>query len=510
MIFVERSRPETVEQVQSALEVSGPVAAVGDDDGSTWYCTAGVISPDASTDHLVVVTNPTDQPVSGTITVYPSQNNTIGEPVPYDPAVQAIEVPANGQLEVSLAPIVILLDEDLALPTGAFVGALVEFDSGGLTVHHAQLTPFGSDLEACATSAAATWWFAAGTTLRDVSYQMFLLNPFPDDAVVDITFVRADGIRTPNAVAGRLVRAQSLTVIDLTPVQPVLDQVTAEITTRTGRVIAERVQFFGPEGEGPRGVSLTAGTNALSDQWFFPAGGAVAGAGESYVIFNPNEGPAEVEFELKTDADVDGDTAPRQVPVGPSEWWVVNAQLHPTHPLSQDTAAAIDVTGPELLGAQYFVSVRSFNETQVSAERVLTQPLESGLGVASSFGISQSSTDQLLAIPPWLDIAATDPTGDDVGELAVLNPAGDTISRIEIWVGGQGQLTLRESSELPPRRRAAFDLGTLLQPGDEWIQVRSSTGVMAEMVTVTNNGIAVTHGVPAEGSVSVPNLFSFD
>lgn len=491
-----------------ALEVGGPVAAVGEDQGSTWYCAAGFGTPDAQNDHRVIVTNDSDQVATGSLTIFPSLLDTVGNPVPFERAVQPLEIAPYSQQVVSLAPIVASLDPLLATNTGSFVGALAEFSAGGVSVEHATITPFGRDIAPCSTTAGTNWWFASGTTTSDVSYQLYLLNPFPDDAVVDITFLTDGGVRTPSTFTGRLIPSQSLTMLDLSPSFAPWDQVTAEITTRTGRVVAERIQLFRNE-QGPVGVSLTPGVNVMAEQWFFPAGAAAPGTAESYVIFNPNDEPAEVEFELKPDsADRAGDIAPLGVSMGANERWVVNVSVHPAHPVS--TVATIDATTVAGRGERFFVSVRSFNGVPIVVERILTRPVDQARGVATSFGLTRSSTSQVLAIPQWLE---TDVPEDAArrGELAVLNPAGDTISRVEVWVGGGGAAAvLREQAELAPRRRAAFDLNTLLRPGDTWIRVVSSSGTMAEIVVAPANGIAVSAAIPDVGTVSTPDLLSFD
>ncbi|MEM7095592.1 MAG: DUF5719 family protein [Actinomycetota bacterium] len=510
MIWVDRTGDDASDAATQDLGVVvGPRVPGEGSLGSTWYCAGGFTTPDALNDHRVILTNPTEEPARGSLTLYPSLIDVEGNPRPFQPAVQPIELAGNEQSVISLAPIVASLDADLATPTGSFVGALVEFDSGSAIVEHAVVTPLGQDLAVCATEASTSWWFASGTTTADVTYQVHLLNPFPDDAVVDLVFLTDGGARTPSIFTGRLVPAQSLTVLDLSPSFAPWDQVAAEVTTRTGRVIVERIQVFRNQA-GPVGLSLTPGTSALSDQWFFPAGSGAPGASESFVIYNPNDEAAEVEFELKPDsADRAGDNAPLGVPLGPNERWVVNVSRHPSHPVS--TVATIDATEAAVRGERFFVSIRSFNGVPVLAERVWSRPLEVGLGVASSFGITAASTDQTLAVPPWFEPGAIDDvsTGRQ-GELAVLNPAGDTISRVEVWVGGPGGEVLRERAELAPRRRAAFDLNTLLREDDTWIRVVSSTGTMAEIVVAPTDTIATAAAIPGVGTTSIPNLLSFD
>ena len=482
------------------VQAGGPVSAAPDASGTTWYCPAGFITPDSANDHVVILTNPTDEPATGTLTIYPSLLDVDGNPLPFPRAVQPIEVPAGAQRQISLAPLVASLDDRLATNTGAFAAALAEFEGAGVTVEHTVVAAQGSDIGPCATSASTSWWFASGTTTADVAYQLYLLNPFPDDAVVDISFVTDAGSRSPTAFKGKLIPAQSLTVLQVAPEVPVNAQMTAQVTVLTGRVIAERIQLFENEA-GPRGLSLSLGSNRLAEQWFFPAGRSLPGSGESYLIYNPGDAAAEVEFELKPDsADRVGDVAPLAVPVGPRERWIVTVSDHPSHPV--DALAAIDartMVGP---GEPFFVSIRSFNGVPVVAERIFTRPLSQG-GVTASMGIDVAATDQAMTVPALVSIGET-------ATLAVLNPSGDTIARVEILVGGPEGEELRAEAELAPRRRGVFDLQGLVEAGDQWIRVRSTTGTIAELTVASNGLLLSTAAIPVQGTTSVPDLLAFE
>ena len=447
LFFDQRTSASTDAQIIPAVAGMGPAAAPVGASGSTWYCPAGFATPDGANDHLVVITNPSDQPVTGTLTLFPALVDIEGNSLPFARAAQPLDIAPMSQSTIELGPLVASLDPDLATSGGALVAAMVEVDAGGVFVDHSVGAFQGRDVGPCATSAAQNWWFASGTTTAEVGYQLYLLNPFPDDAVVDISFVTDAGSRSPSAFAGKLIPAQSLTVLQVSPEVRVNAQATAQITARRGRVIAERIQLF-ENPEGPGGLSLSMGSNRLSEQWFFPAGRSAPGAGESYVIYNPSDSAAEVEFELKPDsADRLGDVAPLVVPVGSRERWIVSVTGHPTHPV--DELATIVATMPDGV-EQFFVSIRSFNGVPILAERVLTRPLGQG-GVTASVGVDVAATNQLVAIPALID-------GADAATLAVLNPAGNTISRVQLIVGGPDGERGLDTVELAPRRRASFEV----------------------------------------------------
>jgi len=469
--------------------------------GATWYCPAGFVTPDESANHIVTITNPSDTTASGSLTLFPSLNDTTNVPRPFERAVQQISLPPFSQQEFSLASLVVSLDPQLALNTGAFVGALVETDRSAVTTHHTVVTPLGVDSGPCADAPSASWSFASGTTTADVRYLLYVLNPFPDDAVIDISVVTDDGTRTPGSFRGQLVQRQSLIVIPVDPEVAVRPQAALQVTAKSGRVIVERLQEFRND-QGPQGLSLALGAPAPAEQWFFPAGRSVSdGAGESYIVFNPTSQVAEIEFETAVDApDRRGDVAPSPFPIGPGERWIVTVDDHASHP---DESLASLVVGTSLRADDgYFASVRSFNGVPVVVERIVTRPVTSGIGVSAAAGITHTSDNQVVGLPPTLVV--------DDSQLAILNPAGDTIARIEIFAGSAGGETLVAESELPPRRRGVFRLQDIAGADTEWIRIVSTEGVMAELIDSSARGITATRPSGAAGSLEVPELLVFD
>jgi len=208
LVVVDRGTPEpTVQDVQARIQrelvprdTERPWA---DATGCTWYCPAGFATPDTATDHLVIITNVSDDDVEGTLTIFPALLDTAGNTVELrddlSRRAQPIEIAAGSQSTIELGPLVASLDPALATSGGAFVAAMVDVEGTGITVDHTVVAFQGRDVSPCATSAAENWWFASGTTTADVTYQLYLLNPFPDDAVVDVDFVTDAGTRTPFA-----------------------------------------------------------------------------------------------------------------------------------------------------------------------------------------------------------------------------------------------------------------------------------------------------------------------
>ena len=123
----------------------------------------------------------------------------------------------------------------------------------------------------CASNASTEWNFAAGTTRSGSRQIISIYNPFPDNAVLDITFAADGRTRRPEAFNGLVVPPNALLPIDITDVITLAETIGARIETRIGRVVAERMLFFGDEFD-PRGLSSGIGSPTLNKIWVFPGG----------------------------------------------------------------------------------------------------------------------------------------------------------------------------------------------------------------------------------------------
>ena len=177
---------------------------------------------------MVLANTSGDATAVGEVTVYAS-----GEGAPAEPVIQPVEVAAGSIVRVRLG--------DVA--TAPFAAALVETSGGRLVVEQEVVGPTGRDVGRCATRPSSSWYFPYGQTTADATLQIALFNPFPGNAVVDITFVDdEDGFRSPVAFGGVLVPAQKLVVVDIGPVVTRRARVSTRIEARAGRIVAQRLQ----------------------------------------------------------------------------------------------------------------------------------------------------------------------------------------------------------------------------------------------------------------------------
>lgn len=476
-----------------------PVASTANSLGSSWYCAAGLVDTQRNYDHVIILTNPGDEPANGRVTFYPAVPDGRGSSSAGEPIERLVDLPAGGQMRLSLAEFLPELPEVFNNAVEVYAAALVEFDLGGIVAEHAVVSPEGVGGGPCASSAAPEWYFASGTTTLGVRNLIALFNPFAGNAVVDVSFATDGGIREPGAYDGLVIPGRSVLVIDTSTVVTVNAQMAVSIEARAGRFVAERLQLFGAD-EGPRGMSVVLGMSEPATQWFFPAGRAVAGAGESYIIYNPGDLPADIDFEVRLDApDENGEIPPFAINVPSMQRVVVVLDETDNQPLSTTSTVRRGDRIPD--GVGYWTAVRSFNDVPVVVERVVTTEDTNPAGVAATAGSPLASTVQRVALPTSESLRSV---------LAVLNPAGDTISRVTVTaVGGRGSGSdVLAEMELPPRSRGVVDLGEL--PTDALaLLIESSTPVMAELASSNRDGATSTMAIPDAAATDIPDLFSF-
>ena len=144
----------------------------------------------------VVITNPTDGAMSGQVYVYLPQGG---------PIVVPVDVAARQQQAVDLG----------ALSDAKYVGAMVELDGYGAGVDQTAVAATGSSVAPCTNAPSEHWYFADGTTVDGVDYDLILTNPYPDTASVRLTFATSAGQRTPPQFDGYVIPPHSVRFVDV-------------------------------------------------------------------------------------------------------------------------------------------------------------------------------------------------------------------------------------------------------------------------------------------------------
>jgi Family of unknown function (DUF5719) len=477
---------------ETPLDAQGflPVAAPDDALTSTWYCPGGTVSEDGFADTTIVVANAGEQELSGQMTVFPS----LGERQTID-----LQVAAYDRTEVHLADQITVGEpdppegrEDNPAATNVFAGALVELGGGSVVVEQQVEGPEGADVSPCATQAADQWYFADGRTTADATELLVFFNPFPDPAVIDVTFRTERDLRTPTEFEGYVVPARSVVVENLDDYVSRRVHVAATVVARTGRLVVNRLlQLDGSEG--PRGLEVATGASRAAEHWLFPDGVVAEGIDESFVVYNPSDTPAEVDLTIEAD-DVArlGEIEPFSLTI-PAEGYqevVISDE-------ERVATALADAGGERIL--RHGANVVSLNGVPVVAERL----------IAGTEDTDRVGFDGVLGQPLLTDravVAASSVSGESI---IVQNPSGSQPARVTIRSldgGSLGESADATDVEVPPAGRVVLPVAELGLGTDRPLVVESDLPVAIERRMALGDPLDVSGAVavPLAGSVTEP------
>jgi hypothetical protein len=302
MAIVDRTISKKRAVQTAALVDSGPVATADTARSSTWFCVGGAdaVGAKAST---VIVANPTDQRRTGSIrilsaqgtiattpiTLNPGERRDVLLPVPPEPPASdrsstPTETPATdgGELE---AP------QELGPDSERGIAAIVEFDGGGVVAEHR----VSDSVAPCSAAASPTWYLPDGATTRDATTSITLVNPFADDAIVDVLVATNTSSARPSALQGVFVPAGTVRTVDLDRFVRRRSYLSATVTSRTGRIVTEGFLKF--DGSGTiRGSTIVSASPSRGSAWYFPSGKASSVLRERYFLTNPGDTDLTVEL----------------------------------------------------------------------------------------------------------------------------------------------------------------------------------------------------------------------
>lgn len=279
--FADRStRPSRPVSVATAGRALMPSAAPAGALSTTWYCVGAGAGAAAGADGSVEMANPTDHPASGTVTVVPVGGAAASAKV----TVAPWSVTSLNLVDVAPAP---------------WASALVELDSGQVTAELVARASSESDAVPCSSRASDHWYFADGVTAKDASLALSLFNPFPEDAIVDLSFSTDQGRASPAAFRPIVVPGHTLVVRDIGEHVRRRNAIATEVAVRTGRVIAAQTQTRTATGKA--GLSVSLGSPSLGTAWYFPAGSVTDGVDEHFAVSNPGSREATVVFQTILD-----------------------------------------------------------------------------------------------------------------------------------------------------------------------------------------------------------------
>ncbi len=430
-----------------------PVTPSGAPLSSSWFCPGVPSGPPEGGDGVVSVLNSGAAPIEGSVTVYPSEGQPVSVP---------LVVRERSRTDLRLA--------DVA--PSSWSAAVVELLGAGGVVEQTVTGATGRSASACANAAASTWYLADGSTTVDAALSLLIFNPFPDDAIVDVSFSTAEGTRTPQDVQGLPIRGRSLRVLPLNDIVRREPTLATSVVARNGRVVVGRAQAYlqGPK----RALSVSLASPVPAEQWWFATGDKGERATERISILNPGESDAEVDvsfYPADPTAAVAGEPVSITVPAGTSV--VVDAN-----------AAETVVAGP------HSIVVVSEPGRPVVAERTLDVQGDTAVNVTLQPGSP-------LVAPEWTFVTGA---ADGSEALVIANTTGEaaTVTVLALGPAGFTPLPGLEDVTLPAAGTLRVDLDEKGASGLP-VSVTATTDVVVERIVgapVGQPGISITRGVP--------------
>ena len=509
------------DEATTPLEAEGylPVSAPEDALTSTWYCAGGTASADGRADTTIIVANATDRELNGAVTIFPSipsqlvpeeelsgsstttTSTTTTEPptvttgttpdppttgttpsLTEEPVAVDLNVPARDRVALRLA------DEVEA----EYAAALVELPGGAISVEQRVDGPNGADVSPCTTQAADAWYFASGRTTADAVETLAFFNPFPDPAVIDVTFRTEEDLRTPIQFEAYAVPAQSLVVEDIGDQVTRRNHVSVSVVARSGRLVVNRMLDLDGS-EGPQGLEVSAGAPVPATTWYFPDGVVAEGVRETFVVYNPGDTAAEIDLYIEPDEpEVFGAIEPFGLTIPPEGYQEVAVQDEERI----GTALAAAEGGESVM--RHGARVVSVNDVPVVVERI----------IEGDDTTDRPGFDLMFGAPLLMESAVIAASSTDQS-IVVANPSGSTPVRVtfrSVDGGALGESPTATELEVSPAGRLVVTWEELGLGPDQAVLVEADGPVSIERRIVIGDpsDSSGAIAVPLAGSVSEP------
>jgi hypothetical protein len=352
-------------------------------------------------------------------------------------------------------------------------------------------------------------------------------NPFPDPAVLDVSFATDDGKRTPEAFQGRVVPPGHINILEVSDVVTVRDVVATDVRVRSGRVVVERLQVFDPDAGAsvrseagtastgttagaPRGTasgfttpddeearaysgagtSVDLGTPVAAPSWVFPGSPARdPEVREEYLLYNPGKEAAQAVIGVTVEPEAG---SLEQVPSVEPFTVTVRPEQYARVSLDGDDRIPTD--------RRHWDFVFTSNGVPIVAERyVRRRPDAAAPGIDLTIGSP-------LAAETWVAPAAS-AEGVTSSLLTVVNPSDDvsvTVSLTAVGGGIAADVAGATDVLIPAGQSHTFDLA-LLADAHELAAVLRATGpvVVSQQFTAERPPSAATSlAIPVAATMS--------
>lgn len=327
------------------------------------------------------------------------------------------------------------------VPESAWMGAVVEVRAGDLVVEQTYVgdgegADRGVDRAPCHSRTATSWIVASGAT-REVEFgermTLLVLNPFLEDAVLDITFDSDVGV---DSLPGVVVPAQRVSAIEINPEVTVAARVSAVIDVVAGRVAVSRLQVV--HNDQRSGLTVTPASADAAPVWFLPVVRR-DDRDDVITVVNPSKTEtAEVDLEIVADGDTSFDPVLLTIRPGRA------VQVPLADETRLDGLREMSVVARSLTG----LPVAVMNESSLLLGDGPVTNLSATVGADS-------------AATRWVA-----PLEADAGGIVIYNPSATGIASARVAALVAGESVTVADVELAPLRRAVISADEILAAGD--------------------------------------------
>jgi len=384
---------------------------------ATWFC-AGVPMPDRGVGDrgrggVVSIVNPTDTPLQASLTAFTTEQGVA-------PIEQQVEVAAFSASQIDIATV---------QSQGSYVAAMVEIIGGGGFVEQRADHADGSSVSPCSNTTSDSWFLADNYTLNDSREDLVIVNPYPDTAIVNISFSTDESTRSPQDLQGMPVEGRSIKVVseEFMPKDEAI--LAADIRASRGRIVVARAQRY--QGE-RQGFSLALASPAAFPEWYFAEGERSDDvAFERYSIYNPGERDVTVDVTV---LGVSLDDNPEFVPF--------RSDLVPAGKVISYTTKEFE----NLPDGRHFLSFSTESDSGIVVERGITRR-EGGNSYVTA--VSMGAPQPFLGYTRWSMAFCATVATENVLVVANLDYADGTVTVKALGPGGEQPVPGLESVPLP-------------------------------------------------------------
>jgi hypothetical protein len=184
---------------------------------------------------------------------------------------------------IALHPGRVLHLDPFHLLKGAVEAMSVVAEGGGVVATESVSGPGGTAVAPCLTEGGPSWYLTGGSTERDHSLLVSILNPYATSAQVTVSFLTGLGFVEPTAYKGLDLGPHRLDVLDVHDVAPNEAPITTEVATTSGNVVAFAVNR---SSTGTGSIALLPGAPAPASTTTFALVPNRSGASTRLVLAN--------------------------------------------------------------------------------------------------------------------------------------------------------------------------------------------------------------------------------